>query len=76
MGALNFSTEASVIVYGAEQDIEMHDAKRACFEAPVPRTDWCHIGRFDHFIQLYEEDAHLLDAAHPREPCRHCRDTY
>jgi hypothetical protein len=40
MGALNFSTEASVIVNGAEQNIEMSAAKRACFEAPVPHTDW------------------------------------
>jgi hypothetical protein len=40
MGALSFSTEASVIVNGAEQDIEMSAVKRACFEAPVPHTDW------------------------------------
>jgi hypothetical protein len=34
MGALSFSTEASVVVNGAEQDIEMSAAKRARFEAP------------------------------------------
>jgi hypothetical protein len=48
MGALSFSTEASVIVNGAEQDIEMSAAKRACFEAPMLRADWCNIGAFDH----------------------------
>ena len=39
MGALNFSTEASVILTGAEQDIEMSAAKRAWFGAPMPHTD-------------------------------------
>ena len=31
-------------------------------EAPVSRTDWCNLGAYDHWIQLYEEDTHLLDA--------------
>jgi signal transduction histidine kinase len=61
MGVLIFSTEASVMSNGAEQAIEMSTAKRAFFEDPVPRLDWSDIGASDHFIQLYEEDAHLLD---------------
>jgi hypothetical protein len=40
------------------------------FSTDVPRTDWADIDAFDHCIQLYEEDAHLLDAVGRFKPRR------
>jgi signal transduction histidine kinase len=62
MRALIFSTEAAVRAHGTEQVVERSTAERACLAAPVPHTDWGNLRTSDHFMQLYEEDAHLLDA--------------
>jgi PAS domain S-box-containing protein len=62
MSARIFSAEASATSGRAEQDGEMSAEKNAFFEALVSRTDWGDMGASDHCMQLYEEDASLLDA--------------
>src|SRR5262249_422986 len=62
MGARIVSAEASVRACGGERSVEMRGGQGMFFGAPMPCIDWGNIGATDHFIQLYEEDAHLLDA--------------
>lgn len=39
----------------------MHAGKNDYCDALGPRTDWSAMGVSDHFVQLYEDDAHLLE---------------
>jgi CheY-like chemotaxis protein len=62
MNARTPSAQASKALGQTGQQSERHATRHVCPEALVPHTDWSVMGTSDHFVQLYEEDAALLDA--------------
>jgi two-component system NtrC family sensor kinase len=57
MRARIFSAHTSRALSRARQET----TENVCSEALVPHTDWISMGASNHFVQLYEGDAHLLD---------------